>query len=128
MGLQRKTGTGIQTQEWQPYWGENYWALAEWGPHGRDPADGAGSLNHGFPLLFLRYSTLDWAEGRPRGFGEEGRGSCSFGVVNRERGPCGFGVLLVATRLRQQERLCWEEKGRQDSCWWAVRRCLVALD
>ena len=25
--------------------------------------------------------------------------------MNRERGPCGFGVLLFATRLRQQERL-----------------------
>ena len=25
-------------------------------------ADGAGSLNHGLLLLFLRYGTLDWAE------------------------------------------------------------------
>ena len=24
-------------------------------------------------------------------------------------------MLLVATRLRQQETLCWEEKGRKDS-------------
>ena len=23
-------------------------------------------------------------------------------------------MLLLATRLRQQERLCWEEKGRKD--------------
>ena len=29
-------------------------------------ADGAGSLNHGLLLLFLRYSTLDWAEGEGR--------------------------------------------------------------
>ena len=27
------------------------------GPHGPDTADGAGSLNHGLLLLFLRYST-----------------------------------------------------------------------
>ena len=45
--------------------------------------------------------------------GEEGRESCSFGGVNW-RGPCGFGVLLFAMRLRQQERLCREEKGRKD--------------
>ena len=66
-------------------------------------------------------------EGGPRGFGEEGRESCSFGGVNR-RGPCGFRVLLFATWLKQQERLCWEEKGRKDSSWWAVRRCHMALD
>ena len=29
-------------------------------------ADGAGSLNHGLLLVFLRYSTLDWAEGEGR--------------------------------------------------------------
>ena len=28
-----------------------------------DTADGAGSLNHGLVLLFLRYDTPDWAEG-----------------------------------------------------------------
>ena len=38
-------------------------------------------------------------------------------------GPCGFGVLPFATWLRKQERPCWEEKGRKDSCWWAMRRC-----
>ena len=27
-------------------------------------ADGVRSLNHGLLLLFLRYSTLDWAKGR----------------------------------------------------------------
>ena len=45
-----------------------------------------------------------------------------------ERGPRGLGVLLFATQLKQQERLCWEEKGRKDSCWWAMRRCHMALD
>ena len=72
----------------------------------------------------------------PQGFGGEGRRSGSFGEV--KRGPCsfegkgrrprGFGVILFAMQLRQQERLCREEKGRKDSCWWAVRRCLMALD
>ena len=37
--------------------GENYTALVEWGPRGSDTADGAGSLNHGLLLLFLRYGT-----------------------------------------------------------------------
>ena len=72
----------------------------------------------------------------PQGSGGEGRGSGSFGEVKRGpcgsegkgRGPRGFGVLLFATRLRQQERLCREEKGRTDSCWWAMRRCHMALD
>ena len=31
-----------------------------------DTADGAGSLNHGLLLLFLRYTTPDWAEGEGR--------------------------------------------------------------
>ena len=31
---------------------------------GGNIADGAGSLNHGLLLLFLRYGTLDWAKGR----------------------------------------------------------------
>ena len=61
----------------------------------------------------------------PQGFGGEGRGSGSFGEVKREpcssegkgRGPRGFGVLLFATRLRQQERLYRKGKGRKDSCW-----------
>ena len=44
------------------------------------------------------------------------------------RGPCSTGVLLFATWLRQQERLCLEEKGRKDSCWWATRWCHMALD
>ena len=46
--------------------GENHAALAEWGPHGGDSADGAWSLNHRLLLLFLRYSTPDWAEGERR--------------------------------------------------------------
>ena len=29
-------------------------------------ADGAGSLNHGLLLLFLRHGTPDWAEGEGR--------------------------------------------------------------
>ena len=33
------------------------------GDHGGDTADGAGSLNHGLLLLFLRYGTPDWAQG-----------------------------------------------------------------
>ena len=41
-------------------------ALAEWGRHGGDTADGARSLNHGFLLLFLRYGSPDWAEGEGR--------------------------------------------------------------
>ena len=56
----------------------------------------------------------------------EWRRPCSFG--GEEGGPCGFGVLLFATQLRQQERLCREEKGRKDSCEWAMRRCHMALD
>ena len=32
------------------------------GDHGSHTADGAGSLNHGLLLLFLRYGTPDWAE------------------------------------------------------------------
>ena len=27
-----------------------------------------------------------------------------------------------ATWLRQQEGLCLEEKGRKDSCWWAIEK------
>ena len=46
--------------------GENHAALAEWGPRGGDSADGAWSLNHRLLLLFLRYSTPDWAEGEGR--------------------------------------------------------------
>ena len=37
--------------------GENHVALAEWGPGVYNTADGAGSLNHGLLLLFLRYGT-----------------------------------------------------------------------
>ena len=29
-----------------------------------DTADGAGDLSHGLLLLFLRFGTPDWAEGR----------------------------------------------------------------
>ena len=36
------------------------------GDCGSDTADGAGSLNHGLVLLFLRYGTPDWAEGEGR--------------------------------------------------------------
>ena len=46
--------------------GENQDTLAEWGPHGGNTADSAGSLNPGLLLLFLRYSTPDWAEGEGR--------------------------------------------------------------
>ena len=46
--------------------GENHAASAEWRPRGGDTADGARSLNHGLLLLFLRYSTMDWAEGEER--------------------------------------------------------------
>ena len=35
-------------------------------PRGSDTADGAGSLNHGLLLLFLRHGTPDWAEGEGR--------------------------------------------------------------
>ena len=41
--------------------GEKHMDLAEWRPHGI--VDGAGSMNHGLLLLFLRYGTPDWAEG-----------------------------------------------------------------
>ena len=36
---------------------EDHAALAEWGSHGGDTADGARSLNHGLLLLFLRHGT-----------------------------------------------------------------------
>ena len=36
------------------------------GGHSGDTADGAGNLSHGLLLLFLRYGTLDWAEGEGR--------------------------------------------------------------
>ena len=36
------------------------------GDCGSHTADGAGSLNHGLLLLFLRYGTPDWAEGEGR--------------------------------------------------------------
>ena len=41
-----------------------------------DTADGAGSLNHGLLLLFLRYGTLDWAKGR--------RKDCAFVGILKE--------------------------------------------
>ena len=46
--------------------GENHIALVEWGPRGGNTADGAGSLNHGLLLLFLRCGTPDWAKGEGR--------------------------------------------------------------
>ena len=51
---------------------EDHGALAQWGPHGGDTADGARSSNHGLVLVFLRYGTPDWAE-------EEGRTVCICG-------------------------------------------------
>ena len=45
---------------------EDHVALAEWGPHGSDTADGAWSLNHGLLLLCLRCGTPDWAKGEGR--------------------------------------------------------------
>ena len=36
------------------------------GDRSRHTADGAGSLNHGLLLLFLRHGTLDWAQGEGR--------------------------------------------------------------
>ena len=47
------------------------------GDRGSHTADGAGSLNHGLLLLFLRHGTLDWAEG-------EGRTVCICGY---SKGP-----------------------------------------
>ena len=44
------------------------------GDHGGDTADGAGSLNHGLLLLFLRYGTPDWAQGE----GREGLCICGY--------------------------------------------------
>ena len=38
------------------------------GDCGSHTADGAGSLNHGLLLLFLRYGTPDWAQGKGRTF------------------------------------------------------------
>ena len=36
------------------------------GGYSSHTADGAGSLNHGLLLLFLRYGTPDWAQGERR--------------------------------------------------------------
>ena len=36
------------------------------GDRGIHTADGAGSLNHGLLLLFLRHGTQDWAQGEGR--------------------------------------------------------------
>ena len=36
------------------------------GDHGGSTADGAGSLNHGLLLFFLRFGTPNWAEGEGR--------------------------------------------------------------
>ena len=36
------------------------------GDHGGDIADGTRSLTHGLLLLFLRYGTPDWAQGKGR--------------------------------------------------------------
>ena len=45
---------------------EDHAALAEWGPRGCDTADGAGSLNHGLLLLFLRYGYPGLGRGRKK--------------------------------------------------------------
>ena len=45
---------------------ENHATLAEWGPRGDNTADGARSLSHRLLFLFLRYGTLNWAEGEGR--------------------------------------------------------------
>ena len=45
---------------------EDHAALTEWRPRSGDTADGAGSLNQGLVLLFLRYGTPNWAEGEGR--------------------------------------------------------------
>ena len=44
--------------------GENHVTLAHWGPHGSDRADGAGSLNHGLLLIFLRSRSRAEGAGR----------------------------------------------------------------
>ena len=73
-GCRGRLALGFKPRHRQPYQREdhevlgekgekNHVALAEWGPRGSDTADGAGSLNHGLLLLFLRYGTPDWAEG-----------------------------------------------------------------
>ena len=36
------------------------------GDHGGNTADGVRNLSHGLLLLFLRYGTPDWAEGKGR--------------------------------------------------------------
>ena len=59
-------GRGERTHSFGGVGGENHAALAEWAPRGSNTADGAGSLNHGLLLLFLRYGTPDWAEGKGR--------------------------------------------------------------
>ena len=53
-------------------------------------------------------------------------GPCSFGGVGWDHAA--LGCSLFAMWPRQQERLCLEEKGRKDSCWWAMRRCHIVLD
>ena len=51
------------------------------GPLGSNTADGARSLNHRLLLLFLRYGTLDWAQG-------EGKDCASVGILKD------FSILL----------------------------------
>ena len=50
------------------------------GDRDSDTADGARNLNHGLLLLFLRYSTLDWAE--------RGKDCASVGILED------FSILL----------------------------------
>ena len=66
--------------------GENHAALAEWAPRGSNTADGAGSLNHGLLLLFLRYGT--------RTGQREKEGLCaSVGILKR------FTILMKTSLL-----------------------------
>ena len=76
---------------------------------------------------------------KPRCGSLKDRGPHGFGGEERrreERGPPAFGVLLVATWLRQQERLCWEGKGKKccnpnasrksnGDVWSALRWCFI---
>ena len=75
MGLQRKTrwdlnpsAAAIEREDHVVLGekGEDHAALTEWGLCGGDTADGAGTLNQGLVLLFLRCGTPNWAEGEGR--------------------------------------------------------------
>ena len=62
----------------------------------------------------------DWCWDLNPGAAAMGRGGpCS---LDRSYDHVAWGAPF-ATWLRKQERLCLEEKGRKDSCWWVMRRC-----